>query len=82
MFCVKRNMRTLAKLRNQVVFKAKNGGDGSGWNKYGKDGEDVVIAVPPGTTIRDAETDELIQWSAYYEVVVCTVCELTAPVVQ
>ena len=59
-FCVKRNMRTLAKLRNQVVFKAKNGGDGSGWNKYGKDGEDVVIAVPPGTTIRDAETDELI----------------------
>lgn len=59
-FCVRRNMRTLAKLRNQVVFKAKNGGDGSGWNKYGKDGEDVVIAVPPGTTIRDAETDELI----------------------
>lgn len=59
-FCIKRNMRTLAKLRNQVVFKAQNGSDGSGWNKYGKDGEDVVIPVPPGTTIRDAETDELI----------------------
>ncbi|MCK9169134.1 MAG: GTPase ObgE [Treponema sp.] len=59
-FCVKRNMRTLAKQRNQVVFKAQNGSDGSGWNKYGKDGEDVVIPVPPGTTIRDAETDELI----------------------
>lgn len=59
-FCVKRNMRTLAKLRNQVVFKAQNGSDGSGWNKYGRDGEDVVIPVPPGTTIRDEETDELI----------------------
>jgi GTPase len=59
-FCIKRNMRTLAKLRNQVVFKAQSGNDGQGWNKYGKDGNDVVIPVPPGTTIRDAETDELI----------------------
>jgi len=59
-FVVKRNMRTLGRLRNQVVFKAQNGCDGSGWNKYGKDGEDVVIPVPPGTTIRDDETDELI----------------------
>ncbi|MBQ9630827.1 MAG: GTPase ObgE [Treponema sp.] len=59
-FCVKQNIRTLAKLRNQVVFKAKNGGDGQGWNKHGKNGEDVIIAVPPGTTIKDAETDELI----------------------
>ena len=61
LFCVKRNMRTLAKLRNKVVFKAKNGGDGSSWNKFGKNGDDVVIAVPPGTTIRDAETGELIK---------------------
>lgn len=59
-FCVKRNMRTLGRLRNQVVFKAQSGGDGQGWNRYGKDGEDVVIPVPPGTAIRDAETDELI----------------------
>lgn len=59
-FCVKRNLRTLAKLRHMQCFKAKNGGDGQGWNRYGKDGEDVVIPVPPGTTIRDAETDELI----------------------
>ncbi len=59
-FVVKRNLRTLAKLRQRVCFKAKNGGDGQGWNRYGADGEDVVIPVPPGTTIRDAETDEII----------------------
>ncbi len=59
-FCVKRNMRTLSRLRHHRIFKARNGGDGMGWNKFGKDGEDVVIAVPPGTTIRDAETGELI----------------------
>ena len=59
-FCVKRNMRTLSRLRHHRIFKAKNGGDGMGWNKFGKDGEDVVIPVPPGTTIRDLETGELI----------------------
>ncbi|MDE5899609.1 MAG: GTPase ObgE [Treponemataceae bacterium] len=59
-FCVKRNMRTLSRLRHRRVFKAKNGGDGMGWNKFGRDGEDVVICVPPGTTIRDYETGELI----------------------
>ncbi len=59
-FCVRRNMRTLANIRHKHFFKAKNGGDGSGWNRYGKDGEDIVIPLPPGTTIWDAETDELI----------------------
>lgn len=59
-FCVKRNLRTLAKIRHQHCFKAKNGGDGQGWNRYGADGEDVVIPVPPGTTISDAETGEVI----------------------
>ena len=59
-FVVKRNLRTLAKLRHRVCFKAKNGGDGQGWNRFGADGEDCVIPVPPGTTIRDAETDEVI----------------------
>ena len=60
-FCVRRNVRTLANIRFRRFFKAKNGGDGMGWNKYGKDGEDVVIAVPPGTAIRDAETKDLIK---------------------
>ena len=60
-FCVKRNVKTLANIRFRRFFKAKNGGDGQGWNRFGKDGEDVVICVPPGTAIRDAETNELIR---------------------
>ena len=59
-FCVKHNLRTLAKIRHRHCFKAKNGGDGQGWNKFGADGEDCVIPVPPGTTLRDAETEEII----------------------
>ena len=59
-FCVKKNLRTLSHLRHKQVFKAKNGSDGEGSNRYGRDGEDVYVPVPPGTTIRDAETGELI----------------------
>jgi GTPase len=59
-FCVKRNLRTLSHMRYKQVFKAKNGGDGSGSKKYGRDGEDVIIPVPPGTTIRDSITGELL----------------------
>ncbi|EID84843.1 putative chitosanase [Treponema sp. JC4] len=59
-FTVKRNMRTLSNIRHKHCFKAKNGGDGQGWNRFGADGEDCIIPVPPGTTIRDAETGEFI----------------------
>ena len=59
-FTVKKNVRTLAKLRHHRIYKAKNGADGMGWNKFGRDGEDVVIPVPPGTSISDAETGEFI----------------------
>ncbi len=59
-FICKRNVRTLANIRFKHFFRAKSGGDGQGWNKYGRDGEDIVIAVPPGTTIRDYETNELL----------------------
>ena len=59
-FVVKRNLRTLAALRYHPIIKAKNGSDGQSWNKYGKNGEDKIIPVPPGTTLRDAETNELI----------------------
>ena len=34
------------------VFKAKNGADGQGSQKYGRDGEDVLIPLPPGSIIK------------------------------
>ncbi len=60
-FHVKKNVRTLAHLRYKQVFKAKSGGDGEGSNRFGKDGEDVVIAVPPGTILKDFETGDIIR---------------------
>lgn len=59
-FAVKKNLRTLADLRYKQVFKAKNGGDGQGNKRYGKDGDDVVIPLPPGTVVFDAETGEKV----------------------
>ena len=60
-FEVRRNLRTLVHLRFQQTFKAQNGIAGMGKNRYGKDGEDIVIAVPPGTIIRDFDSGEVIK---------------------
>jgi GTP-binding protein len=59
-FEVRRNLRTLAHLRYQQTFKAQNGIPGMGRGMYGKDGEDIVIPVPPGTLIKNAETGEIL----------------------
>jgi len=59
-FEIRRNLRTLAHLRYKQSFKAKNGGDGAGNKCYGKDGEDCIVPLPPGTLIRDADTGDLI----------------------
>ncbi len=59
-FTVKQNLRTLTKLKLKRVFKAQNGQPGMGKKCHGKDGESIMIPVPPGTIVRDAETDELI----------------------
>jgi GTP-binding protein len=60
-FVLKRNLRTLAYLRYRQVFKAQNGRPGMGKNMHGHDGEDAVIEVPPGTIVRDADTDEILK---------------------
>jgi GTP-binding protein len=60
-FEIRRNLRTLVHLRFKQKFKAKTGGDGEGNKRFGKDGEDCVIPLPPGTIIRDADTGELIR---------------------
>ena len=53
--------RTLYPFRFKREFKAKNGGHGQGRQKTGKNGEDLIIDIPPGTLIKDAETDELLK---------------------
>jgi GTP-binding protein len=60
-FQIRRNLRTLAHLRYKQSFKAENGRDGEGRGCYGRNGEDVIIPLPPGSVIKDADTGELIQ---------------------
>jgi GTP-binding protein len=60
-FTVRRNLRTLAHLRHKHSFRAENGGDGQGRNRYGRNGEDVLIPLPPGSVIKDAGNGELIR---------------------
>lgn len=53
-------LRTLADFRYKRHYKAERGQHGQGKNMHGSGGEDLVIRVPPGTILRDAETGELI----------------------
>ena len=59
-FRVDPNANTLIDFRYTKKFKAQNGENGSGGNKYGKSGEDLYIDVPVGTIIRDAETGKIV----------------------
>jgi len=60
-FEIRRNLRTLAHLRDKQVYKAHNGADGTSRNMHGSDGDDIVIPVPPGTLVKDAETGEVLK---------------------
>jgi len=57
-FIVDSGLSTLLDFRYQVHYKAERGGHGMGKNCHGKNGESLLIRVPPGTLIYDAETDE------------------------
>lgn len=55
------HMSTLMDFRYKRKYVAANGADGSGKRCSGKDGEPLLIKVPLGTVIRDAETGEIIK---------------------
>jgi GTP-binding protein len=59
-FVVKRNLKTLSSFKQKRIFKAKNGLPGSSRKKTGKNGESIVIPVPPGTVIKDADTGSVL----------------------
>ena len=54
------HMWTLLPLRYRRHIFAGNGQSGSGGRSFGKDGEDVVVDVPCGTVVFDAETGEFL----------------------
>ena len=55
-FKVDDNLSTLADFRYKRKYTAPNGEDGSGGRKNGRRGEDLIIKVPRGTIIREAES--------------------------
>lgn len=52
------NLMTLMDLKYRQKYSAKRGADGQGSLKTGKSGEDIVIRVPPGTAVYDADDPE------------------------
>ena len=53
-------LKTLIDLRYQKKIKGNNGENGEGKNKYGSNSEDLIVKVPVGTTVKDADTGVVI----------------------
>ncbi len=54
------NMSTLLDFRYKRKYSAEAGANGSGKHCHGKRGENLIIQVPRGTVVRDAETNQII----------------------
>lgn len=59
-FEVDKNLKTLVDLSYRKIIKAPKGENGKGSNKYGKNAEDIIIAVPEGTTVINTKTNEVM----------------------
>ncbi|MBP1947664.1 GTPase ObgE [Virgibacillus litoralis] len=59
-FKVDEGLNTLMDFRYNRHFKAKRGENGMNQNQHGKNANPLVIAVPPGTTVVDEDTQEVI----------------------
>ncbi len=53
-------LNTLIDLRYHREYRAQRGRHGMGKNMHGRNGEDLIIPVPVGTLIKDAETQEIL----------------------
>jgi GTPase len=54
-------VNTLLHFQYKRIFKAQRGRHGEGDNRHGKDGEDVIILVPPGTQVFKEPEHELLR---------------------
>lgn len=57
---VDEGLNTLIDFRNVRKYKAQDGEPGGKKNCRGKDGKDIVLRVPPGTVIKEAESGQVI----------------------
>lgn len=70
-FRIDEGSNTLLAFRYKRKFVAENGGNGAGAKFHGKNGEDTVILVPPGTLIKDAATGKVIKDMSDDEPFIC-----------
>ncbi|MCC6347982.1 MAG: GTPase ObgE [Candidatus Eisenbacteria bacterium] len=54
------HVRTLLDCREAPRYRADAGRAGSGNNRTGRDGDDLVIRVPAGTVVKDADSGEVL----------------------
>ena len=54
------NLSTLLDFRYKRKYQAQSGVAGAGGRRSGRRGEDLIIQVPRGTVVRDAETEKII----------------------
>lgn len=59
-FEVDEGLNTLTDFRHKRKYAAQNGEEGKKKNCHGKNGEDIVVKVPAGTIIRDAQSNKVI----------------------
>ncbi|WP_276916386.1 GTPase ObgE [Aneurinibacillus aneurinilyticus] len=59
-FVVDEGLRTLVDFRYQRHFKASRGENGRTKGQHGAGAEDMVVRVPPGTTVIDDDTQQVI----------------------
>ncbi|MGF1506038.1 MAG: GTPase ObgE, partial [Anaerolineae bacterium] len=57
---VAKRLNTLRRFSHERHFKAEPGARGGSFNKTGASGDDLVVEVPPGTIVRDADTGQLL----------------------
>ena len=55
-----RNINTLIDYRFSRIYRAKNGQNGQGSDRYGKSAEDIVLRMPIGTLIKNAHTGQVV----------------------
>ncbi len=59
-FVVEEGLRTLVDFRYNRHYKAPKGENGGTKNRHGKNAAPMLVKVPPGTTVRDADTGEFL----------------------